>query len=64
MIRLLQPSDIDEVMETWLQSTKIAHPFIEATYWEKNYDLVKKSTFLIQQLMFMNLKNLFKDSLV
>lgn len=42
MIRLLQPSDIDEVMETWLQSTKIAHPFIEATYWEKNYDLVKK----------------------
>lgn len=41
MIRLLQFQDIDSVMTIWLQSTILAHPFIEESYWMKNYDIVK-----------------------
>ena len=41
LIRLLQPQDIDSVMSIWLQSTILAHPFIENSYWMKNHDVVK-----------------------
>lgn len=41
MIRLLQSNDINTVLDIWLQSTKLAHPFIETAYWDKSYNLVK-----------------------
>ena len=41
MIRLLESKDIDRVMEIWLETSKIAHDFIDESYWEENYDIVK-----------------------
>ena len=41
MIRLLESKDIDRVMEIWLETSKIAHSFIDESYWEENYEVVK-----------------------
>ena len=41
MIRRLGEDDINRVMEIWLETSKIAHDFIEESYWEENYDIVK-----------------------
>lgn len=42
MIRKLQPTDIDKVMEIWLTSNEDAHPFVDKEYWKSNFDEVKK----------------------
>ncbi len=42
MIRKLQKTDIDKVMEIWLTSNEDAHPFVNKEYWKSNFDEVKK----------------------
>ena len=41
MIRILGDKDIDKVMKIWLETSKIAHNFIDASYWDNNYEKVK-----------------------
>lgn len=41
MIRRLEDSDLDKVMDIWLKSTIKAHDFIPKKYWEENYNKVK-----------------------
>lgn len=43
MIRELKVSEIDEIMEIWLNSTINAHKFIPKEYWKINYDIVKET---------------------
>ena len=45
MIRPFCMEDTDAVMEIWLSVNKIAHGFIEASYWTENFQAVEK-TFL------------------
>lgn len=42
MIKILQPNQIDDVMNIWLASTTRAHPFIPESYWARNFMIVKK----------------------
>ena len=43
MIRKFEKQeDLDRIMEIWLESNIEAHSFIDKSYWERNYDLVKK----------------------
>ncbi|MBS6507959.1 MAG: N-acetyltransferase [Paraclostridium bifermentans] len=41
MIRKLKNTDIDKLMDIWLESTVKAHSFISREYWESNYKVVK-----------------------
>lgn len=41
MIEQMQDSQIDEVMNIWLEATIKGHPFIEKEYWQANYEVVK-----------------------
>ena len=41
-IRKFRDTDLEEVMQIWLESNLQAHLFIEASYWEKNYEAVKE----------------------
>lgn len=41
MIRKLNTSDIDKVMDIWIKSTIKAHNFINKEYWQNSYDTVK-----------------------
>lgn len=41
MIRKLKNTDIDKLMDIWLESTVKAHNFISREYWENNYKVVK-----------------------
>lgn len=40
MIRTFQNTDIQQVMDIWLNSNLDAHPFIPKEYWTSNYDMV------------------------
>ncbi len=42
MIRRFNKNDIDEVMKIWLNSNVQAHSFINKSYWEENYPMVKE----------------------
>jgi len=42
MIRRLQETDIDRVMELWLGVNLKAHDFVPAAYWRNNFELVKE----------------------
>lgn len=42
MIRKLQENDINIVMKIWLDTNIQAHNFIDKSYWENNFDYVKK----------------------
>lgn len=33
---------VDEIMDLWLHANIESHSFIEADYWKKNYDMVRK----------------------
>ncbi len=37
----MQKSEIERVSKLWLASTKQAHPFISATYWDENLNTVQ-----------------------
>lgn len=41
MIRKLKNTDIDKLMDIWLESTVKAHNFIPIKYWQNNYKVVK-----------------------
>ena len=42
MIRRFETKDLDKVMSLWLHVNIESHSFIEANYWKKNYDVVRK----------------------
>ena len=42
MIRRFETRDLDEIMDLWLHANIESHSFIEADYWKKNYDMVRK----------------------
>ena len=42
MIRKYQKSDLDALMQIWLEGNLDAHDFIDPSYWHDNYELVKK----------------------
>lgn len=42
MIRELQKTDIDSVVDIWLDTNRNAHDFIPQQYWQSNFKLVKE----------------------
>lgn len=42
MIRKFQETDIEQVMEIWLNSNIEAHSFVPEKYWRSNFDMVKE----------------------
>lgn len=42
MIRDFREDDIDKVMKLWLDTNLQAHYFINSSYWENNYNMVKE----------------------
>lgn len=42
MIREYKAYDLDRIMELWLETNKKAHPFIKESYWEENFEDVRK----------------------
>ena len=42
MLRTMKTDDLDPVVQIWLESNRQAHSFIEADYWEKNKEEVRK----------------------
>lgn len=43
MVRNFKNADIDKIMEIWLNSNIEAHNFIDKSYWEKNFEMVKNT---------------------
>ena len=43
MIRKAKASDIDKIMQIWLESNTKAHAFIAPVYWQKHFDEVKNN---------------------
>ncbi len=43
MIRKAKETDIDEIMDIWLNSNIDAHSFVPKEYWVENFNCVKKS---------------------
>lgn len=41
MIRKFQKNDIDDVMKIWLEGNIKIHSFVNASYWNENFELVK-----------------------
>ncbi len=41
MIRHPRPHERDAILELWLRSTTVAHPFIPAWYWRESLDMVR-----------------------
>src|SRR5574344_1855041 len=46
MIREFDIKNIDKLMSLWLESTSLAHPFIEKDYWLENFEHVKNDCLL------------------
>ena len=42
MIRKLRPTELSNVMQIWLDANLETHPFIQAQYWHKTADHVRK----------------------
>lgn len=42
MIRKFEINDLDKIMEIWLKTNTETHSFIDKSYWESNYDMVKE----------------------
>lgn len=42
MIREFKQSDLNIIMNLWLNTNIVAHDFIEMSYWKSNYDKVKQ----------------------
>lgn len=43
MIRKAKPTDIDRIMQIWLEANTKAHDFIAPVYWQKHFDEVKNN---------------------
>ena len=54
MIREFKSTDLDKVMEIWLQGNKQAHNFIDSNFFKQNFDIVEMlipmSTVYVQDL--------------
>lgn len=42
MIREFKTKDLDDVMKIWLDTNTNAHDFIQKSYWQDNYDEVRR----------------------
>lgn len=42
MIREFNINELEQVMKIWLDTNSKAHDFIDISYWQNNYDLVKE----------------------
>ena len=42
MIRKFKYNELDIVMKLWLETNIMAHGFINKSYWQENYEMVKK----------------------
>lgn len=42
MIRKFKIDDLDKVMKIWLETNIKAHDFIDKSYWQGNYEMVKE----------------------
>lgn len=42
MIRDYKPKDIDRVMQLWLDTNRQAHHFIDSSYWQNNFEVVRQ----------------------
>lgn len=42
MIREFEENDIDKVMDIWLNTSIVAHDFIDKNYWIDNYKIVRE----------------------
>ncbi len=42
MIRKFKNEELDTVMSIWLETNMKAHDFINKSYWQGNYDMVKE----------------------
>ena len=42
MIRNMEPSDLEAVLDIWLESNLQAHPFVPAGYWRDNLEMVRE----------------------
>ena len=40
MIRAMQASDLEEVMQIWLTANMEAHDFIDSSYWKSHFEEV------------------------
>lgn len=54
MIREFNINDIDNVMEIWLETNIITHNYIKSSYWESNYNYVKKMILQSTVLVYEN----------
>ena len=42
MIRAMQASDLEEVMQIWLTANMEAHDFIDSSYWKSHFEEVRR----------------------
>ena len=42
MIRKWQSDDVEPLLTLWLESTTVAHPFIDAQYWQESEEVVRE----------------------
>ena len=59
MIRKAKASDIDKIMQIWLESNTKAHAFIAPVYWQKHFDEVKNNYLPQAETFVFELFNLF-----
>lgn len=45
MIRQFKETDIDKIMDIWLNVNIEVHNFIDADYWKSNFEMVKRSMY-------------------
>lgn len=60
MIKELDKSRIEEVMNIWLKTNITAHNFIDEQYWVKNYDVVKNQYMPISKTFTYETDNIIK----
>jgi len=42
MIREFKTDELDTIMKIWLETNIKAHNFIDKSYWQENYEMVKE----------------------
>ncbi len=60
MIKQLDNSNIEEVMDIWLKTNITAHSFIPKQYWIKNYSIVKDEYIPISETFIYEEDNIVK----
>ncbi|KYZ75261.1 acetyltransferase [Anaerosporomusa subterranea] len=60
MIKVLESSEIKEVMDIWLETNIKAHSFIQEKYWIDNYNVVKEQYMPISKTFVYKENNIIK----